>query len=279
MTSLANITAGAVCTLLRPLLRVLLRYNIPFPRFADLAKWVYVQVALEEFQLPDRKQTISRVALLTGLSRKEVLRVTRLASPGDPAITEKQNRAARVVSGWVREPRFHDAENQPAILPFDGEGGATFSALAKAFSGDIPPRAVLDELVRVGVVERLADGRLRLLAPAYLPRAGTEEMLDILGTDVADLVTTIDHNLDPGESGPFFQRKVCYVSFPAEHIPELRRLTEERCQAVLEELDQWLAQHDQEPADAEPSPEHRRVGVAIYYLEGPAKEESHDPDS
>ncbi|KAF0221581.1 MAG: hypothetical protein FD174_350 [Geobacteraceae bacterium] len=276
--NLPNIIAGAVCTLLRPLMRVLLRYNISYTTFADLAKWVYVRVAMEEFQLPGRKQTVSRVALLTGLSRKEVLRVKRLAMPGDPAITEKQSRAARVVSGWVRDPRFHDAENKPALLTLDGEG-MTFSALAKAFSGDIPPRAVLDELIRTGVVERLEDERVRLLAPAYVPRTGKAEKLDILGTDVADLIATIDHNLDPNGGEPFFQRKVCYESFPAEHLPLLRRLTAERCQALLEELDMWMSKHDQESAEEQATAEHRRTGIAVYYFEGPVKEDRHGSDT
>jgi hypothetical protein len=279
MMNLSNIIAGAVCTLLRPLVRVLLRNNISFTTFADLAKWVYVQVALEEFQLPGRKQTISRAALLTGLSRKDVLRVKRLVTPGDPTITEKQSRASRVVSGWVRDPRFHDAENKPALLPFDGEARTSFSSLVKAFSGDIPPRAVLDELIRTGVVERLEDGRVRLLAPAYVPRTGKAEKLDILGTDVADLISTIDHNLDPDGGEPFFQRKVCYESFPAVHIPMLRGLTAERCQALLEELDLWLSEHDQESAEEQATAKHRRTGIAIYYFEGPAKEDRHDSDS
>ncbi|RPJ21242.1 MAG: hypothetical protein EHM35_18465, partial [Planctomycetaceae bacterium] len=106
--NISTVIAGAVCSLLRPLVRILLRNNVPFTTFADLAKWVYVRVALEEFSLAMRKQSISRVALLTGLTRKEVLRVKRHAAPGDPAVSEKQNRAARVVSGWVRDPRFHD---------------------------------------------------------------------------------------------------------------------------------------------------------------------------
>jgi uncharacterized protein DUF6502 len=113
MKLLNEIIFSTVSTLLRPLVRILLRNNVPFPTFADLAKRVYVDVATEEFQLPGRMQSISRVALLTGLSRKEVLRVTRLAPPSDSLAAERHNRAARVVGGWVRDPRFHDGEGQP----------------------------------------------------------------------------------------------------------------------------------------------------------------------
>lgn len=275
MTNLSSIIGSAVSTLLRPLVRILLRNNISYMTFTALAKGVYVQVAREEFQLTGRKQSISRVALLTGLSRKEVLRIKRFTSPDDSAFTEKQSRAARVIGGWVRDSRFHDVDNRPALLPLDGEG-ATFSSLVKTFSGDIPPRSVIDELIRLGVVEHLEDGRVRLLTPAYVPRTGTAEKLNILGTDVADLINTIDHNLDSAENEPFFQRKVCYNSFPVGHLPQLRRLAADCSQELLEELDRWMSRYDQETGEADSAPERRRAGIAIYYFEGPALEDKHE---
>src|SRR4030043_2117543 len=81
-----NITkaiAAAITKLLHPLVMFLLRNGVPYQTFADIAKRVYVDVATEEFDIPGRKQSKSRVSILTGLSRKEVLRVKCLpASSG-----------------------------------------------------------------------------------------------------------------------------------------------------------------------------------------------------
>jgi hypothetical protein len=167
MRDITDIIYCALSSLLRPLVRILLRHNVPFPTFVDLAKRVYVEVALEDFQLPGRKQTVSRAALLTGLSRKEVLRVTRLAPPKDSIAAEQHSRGARVISGWMRDERFLNEERLPADLPFEGEG--SFSELVKGYSGDMTARAVLDELLRVAVLERLPEGKIRLLTPGYLP--------------------------------------------------------------------------------------------------------------
>ena len=64
---------------------------------------------------------------------------------------------ARVVSGWVRDSRFLDSNGQPAVLPVEGNG-VSFNELVRHFSGDMPVRAVLDELDRVGVIDHLPDG-------------------------------------------------------------------------------------------------------------------------
>ena len=87
---------GALEQLLRPLCRLLLRHSVSFNAFADMAKRVYVDVALKDFSLPGKKPTESRVAVLSGLTRKEVHRIL-----ADPVLDgaegfERYNRATRV---------------------------------------------------------------------------------------------------------------------------------------------------------------------------------------
>ena len=52
---------------------------------------------------------------------------------------------------------FADKRGQPANLPFEGEKGS-FSELVRRYSGDVPARAVLDELRRVEVEIESVDG-------------------------------------------------------------------------------------------------------------------------
>ena len=100
---------AAVLRLLRPLVRILLRNGVSYRTFSDFAKWVYVDVARKEFGIEGRKQTTSRVSVITGLSRKEVLRVRQLDRPDDQASSERYNRAARVIAAWRRENDFLDS--------------------------------------------------------------------------------------------------------------------------------------------------------------------------
>jgi hypothetical protein len=264
--------SAAVLRLLRPLIRILLRHGVSCGTFSDLAKWVYVDVATKEFAIEGRKQSTSRVSVLTGLSRKEVMRVRELPRPDDSASAERYNRAARVIAAWRRESHFLDGKGKPAPLDVTGPG-ATFEKLVKLSSGDVPARAILDELVRIGAVERLKNGRVRLLTRAYIPESSDTDKLHILGADVEQLISTIGHNLKPEPMGPRFQRKVAYDNLPDEALPKFRKLSARKGQALLENLDRWLAQHDRDVAPDIEGTGRNRAGLGIYYFEEPYSNE------
>lgn len=259
---------AAVLKLLRPLCRLLLRHHVPFAAFEELAKHTYVQVALEDFGIPGKKPTLSRASILTGLTRKDVTRLASDTAPERAASDEGYNRAARVLTGWARDPDFHGPDGQPRMLaPLDGPD--SFAALVKRYSGDMPARAVLDELLRVGAVAERDDGRLELLTAGYVPRGSEVDKLGILGSDVADLIATIDHNLQHADTDPRFQRKVMYTEFPAAHLPAFRKLSAMQAQALLEKFDRWLADHVDSDRPDDDSPPAMRVGMGIYYFEEP----------
>jgi len=263
-----KLLSAAVLRLLRPLVRILLRNGVSYSTFSDFVKWIYVDVASKEFGIEGRKQSTSRVSVITGLSRKEVMRVRQLARPDDRASTEKYNRAARVIAAWRRDRNFLDAEGKPAPLLMAGPD-ASFSQLVKRFSGDVPVRATLDELIRVGAVERLEDGRVSLLTRTYIPESSDADKLHILGTDVAHLISTVDHNLKSDPIGPFFQRKVAYDNLPDEVLPGFRKHSAKRAQTLLESLDRWLAQHDRDVTPTVKGTGRNNAGIGIYYFEEP----------
>lgn len=268
--------SAAVKRLLRPLVRVLLRNGMSFKAFSDLAKRVFVEVGMGESGIPGKKQTISRVSILSGLSRKEVQRILGEHDVEDGSdLRDRYNRAARVIAGWVRDKDFSDAAGDP--MPLSPEGAReSFGLLVKRYSGDVPARAVLDELLRVGAVERLGDGRIRLLSRAYIPSTSDVDKLDILGADVADLIATIDHNLQRSGSDPRFQRKVMYDNLPIEVMDEFRALSARHSQELIELLDAWLARHDRDTNPAARGTGRMRAGVGIFSFEENLNEQPGD---
>lgn len=156
-------------TVLRPIIRILLRYGLSYPEFNQVARKLYVDVAMcePEFRVPRRgRQYKSRVACITGLSRKEVLRLIDARRPLDDATLRSANRAARVLDGWVTEARYTDSNGTPLALPFRAANGQrSFSELVQRYSGDIPPRAILDELKRVGACSADNDDAITVLTP------------------------------------------------------------------------------------------------------------------
>jgi|SRR5690242_11343944 Family of unknown function (DUF6502) len=256
---------AAVTVLLRPLVRILLRHGIPCDVLSAVARQVYVRVAAEEFVLPGKKQTTSRVSILTGLTRKEVRRIMTTADVKDQEATDRYNRAARVIAGWVRDKEFHDKVGDPLVLPVEGKH-ASFGALVRCYSGDMPVRAMLDELLRVGAVRKTKDGHIRLQARFYVPGKSEADKLHILGTDTADLIATIAHNLN-AQTVPRFQRKVMYDNVPVEAVREFQRLSANRAQAFLEDIDRWLSRRDRDVNPAVNGTGRKRVGIGLYYFE------------
>ncbi|NOZ70195.1 MAG: hypothetical protein GXP46_13360 [Deferribacteres bacterium] len=266
MEDVKQAIASTLVRLLRPLMRVLLKNNIPYGTFADIARWVYVDVASREFRVPGRKQTISRIATITGLTRKEVKRLKEMDAVDDLGAAERYNRAVRVISGWLKDPRFISDRGDPRVLPFEG-GEESFSALVKAYSGDVPPRAILDEMLRAGIVEKMDDRRVRLLNRGYIVTKGEVEKFGIMGRDVSEFISTIHHNITSEPSDAFFQRKVSYDNIPLELYPEVRSRISAMAAEFVESMDRVISQYDR---DANPSIEGRgrkRLGIGVFYFE------------
>ena len=268
-TSIDQALSAAVLTLLQPLVKILLRNGIAYGAFAELARKVYVDVAFRDHGLPGKKQTVSRVSALTGLTRKEAKRLLEQTHPDNQGTNERYNRAIRVISGWLHDPRFCDTRGNPLTLPVD-QGNPSFPLLVKDYSGDIPTRAMLLTLSEAGSVALHGD-QVHLINHAYIPGSDPVDKLTILGTDAGELMATIDHNLTAGELQLHFQRKVSNNQVVSTAIPAFKRLAARRSQALLEDLDHWLAQHEPEIKPGEEPPQTQYVSVGIYYYQA-------DPD-
>ncbi len=254
---------AALAHLLRPLVRTLLRHGVAYGEFSEIAKSVYVQAARDDFPLPGKKPSTSRIAILTGLTRKEV-KAQRETGGRSGEDSSNSNRATRVLSGWYQDPEFTDAEGAPRVLPLNGKR-RSFAALVLRYSGDIPPRAILEELRRVRCVEVDDDDRVHVLSRAYVPVKGDPEGLRILGTALHDLAATLDFNLDPDKKARRrFQRSVFARWLPVESVPVFRRMAAEQAAEVLKSLDSWLQAQEADPKSGKPV---TRSGVGVYYFE------------
>lgn len=224
-----------------PLARILLRYGVSFEEFQVIARRAYVEVAAREFSLTARPSSKSRIALLTGLNRREVARVLEQSEEAEAPATHF-NRSARIVATWLREARFHDASGKPALLPVEG-AEPSFEALVQVHGTEIPVMTVLRELKNSGAVRQTEDGRVCLLTTGYIPSASEIDKLELLGADVAALLTTINRNLvDPEQA--LFQRKVSFPRLSARGVALLQQRVREQGMQLLIELDEELAAHD-----------------------------------
>jgi hypothetical protein len=259
---------AALRTLLRPVVRLVLRHGVTHRDVAELVKELFVEVATEDFGLQGRPTNVSRTALLTGLDRKEVRRIrATLAAPVADADTYgRQDRLSRVLSGWYQDPDFSDA-GIPRRLPLMAASGPSFTSLAQRYGGDVPATTLLKELKRSGAV---ADegGELEARKRYYMPATADTEALVRAGSVIADLGNTVVHNLAPTQKAPpRFEGRATNRLIATSAIGEFRTLLERRGQSFLEEVDAWLTAHETAGAD---QVETKRLGVGLYWIEGPA---------
>lgn len=260
--------AAAISRILRPLARVMLNHGMAYGTFAELARKAYVEEGLEHIERSGKRPTVSAVAALTGLTRKEAKRL-RENSPADNAESSmRYNRAIRVISGWVNDRRFHDENGEPATLPFDGPG-ASFSSLVREYSGDITPVAMLTVLESSRNVATVEAG-IALMERAYIPMSTPLEKLNILGTDVGELIGTIGHNLEVEPGRRFFQRKVSNTLVNAAAVPEFRKFSNRKSQELLEEYHAWLTEHEVNASRDDPD-QATYVAIGIFYTEHPQR--------
>jgi hypothetical protein len=250
---------------LHPLVKMLLRNGIPYGAFCELARWVYVDVASREFMIQGRKQTDSRIATITGLTRKKVRRLKGIAFD-DLGSPSRYNRAVRVIGGWRNDPRFLNSKGLPRELPFEN-AETSFSSLVKQYSGDIPPRAICDEMLRGGVIE-LRKGKVRLLSKGYIVKKEESQTIQILGDDVSALISTINHNLNSETTEAFFQRKVSYDNIPEEALVKIKKIVSKKSEDFIDSIDKLISRYDKDVnPEVKEKGERRKAGLGVFYFE------------
>jgi hypothetical protein len=199
----------AFLLVMRPIVRILLRYGIGYREFLEVTKTAYVDVASSDFGLRGRPTNISRVAVMTGLTRKEVKRLRDKIESGESRITVKTTPLADVLHHWHSEDEFIDSSGAPMTLPFNGED--SFSALVKRFGGDIPAGAMRTELKRVGAVKEDNDGNLTVTSRALEPASGHQKLLTQLVHGAYAMLTNVAYNTNPETNTNSWPLRIAYT--------------------------------------------------------------------
>lgn len=254
-----------VLHILRPLIRILHRKGLAFGEFSLLARKAYVEMAEAALIQAEEKATTSRIAISTGLTRKEVAQL-RQHDAEQLVSLARYNRSVRVIGGWINDPDFNTPEGKPMMLSLQGSH-PSFESLVGRYSGDMPSRAMLRELLQTGVVSQADDETVSLVVDAYIPQGSETEKLSILATDLALLINSINHNLLCEADERRFQRKVSYDNLPIEVLPQFKQMVNEDAMALLVKLNTWLAQQDRDHNPKASGSGRMRAGVGIYYFE------------
>lgn len=260
--------------LLTPLIRILIRYGVTATEATSLLSRAYVDAATAaEFQLPGKRISDTRVALLTGLTRTEVRKLRH--DSGEADSTTNLGRIGRLIAAWSQDPDFTGPYGLPVAIRFEsplGGSGPSFTELVRRHSPDITPRAMLDELLRTGLAHIDDDGLIRSTGRTYIASKLDPAVIEYLGRTMTRLADTLDFNNQMTES---FQRRfertvTTDIGLTDEQYRQFNVYLRAKCQQLLETIDNWLAtQEDRLNAYKTPERSERQrimTGIGVYHF-------------
>jgi hypothetical protein len=177
----AGALIGALAALLEPIALLAVTRGLPYATVEDLLRAAFVEAARHAQPPEAGTRIVSRVATATGLTRREVTRLLQ-APRGLPEVRPAP--ATQVFTRWLSDPRLHDRHGRPMTLPRQGPA-PSFEALARAVTQDVHPRTLLEELVRLGLVEA-RDDDVRVLRESVVAPPGSDRALAFLRSNVGD---------------------------------------------------------------------------------------------
>lgn len=232
----------ALSLMFKPLVRLLIAQGVTHAEFSETAKEVYVEVALRDFE-DDGRLNKSRIAILTGLTRKEVKNVIDRAL-SSRAKQKTYSRPARVLTGWYSDPQFQGPYGIPLELPYESSESdlPSFVQLVRLYSGDMAPRQMLNQLLESGAVVEV-DGRFKAVSRTFRHSQLSPELIQRLGSVGYRVFSSAAKNIDKEvEKKGHFDRMVFADEGCTKEVLELfDGYIRERGQAFLEEMDVWFS--------------------------------------
>lgn len=264
MKSAANLALEFSLKVVRPLARMLIKSGVGYPAFAQALKREFLAAAQQELAARGMPQTDSAVSLLSGAHRRDIRNLTRPATdmPADPDPSRPLSLVAEVVGRWLNDAPFLDAQGQPKMLPRSGDEGS-FDALVARVSSDIRPRAVLDELLRLGGVIEEHEG-VRLVTDSFTPRQGMEEVAWLCGDNLRDALSAGTANLLA--ENKFLEQSIFVDELTQASVDQLhevsRRAWRQAFKLVMQEAqDRFHA----DAQDAAPEEKSKRARFGVYF--------------
>ena len=261
----SGIVIQAIRGVLKPLVRFMLSQGLTYTILIDLIKAIYVEVAMNEFKLEKKRQTDSRISLLTGVHRKDVKRLSEMIEADAPP-PENVTLGAQLVAKWIGQPNYVDKQGRPIPLTRGArEGGEkSFEALVASVSKDIRSRAILDEWLRLGIVHMDANDCVCLDTEAFIPKQGFEEKAYYFQHNLHDhIAASVSNMLELAP--PFVERSVHYDTLTKASAAELVSLGEALGMQALQTVNRRALILEKKDASNQNADQRINFGIYFYY--------------
>lgn len=259
----------AAQALLGPFIRLLVHNGVTYREFCDLTKEVYFKAGLSVLQAQNRKTTESHLALLTGLHRKDVSVFMKQASESvRPEKKSHQSFCSGVIAEWISNPVYSDEAGLAIALPYappETRDGLSFTGLVESVSTDIRPKAVLQEMLRLGLVdEDPLRGIITLKKDAFVPSKSFEDQIGFFNKNVGDHVAAAVSNIE-SEEPRFFERSAFNTGLSAEDVVILKEFIRSDGMAFLKKIYRQSENLVQKHSNQSEFVEAHRITCGVYF--------------
>lgn len=245
----------------QPLVTWLLRSGVGYGEFVAALKPLFLAQAQRELEASGQKVSDSALSLLSGLHRKDVRSLRQSAADELQATVLSRSRwgkpslANQVATQWLGDAQL------PEQLPITGPA-PSFETLAQSISRDVHPRAVLQELQRLGMVQE-HEGQVALVREAFVPDPHHDEARKLMAGAVSDHLQAGVHNLTTAGQGKFLEQSVFADGLSPESVQQLNLLANSLWTQLLKQVVEAATPLCEQDAQ-HPQPQRFRIGLFSY---------------
>lgn len=223
---------AALAHVLEPLARIALARGLTIQATEEALRQAFVQAARQACTGANPDRLTSRISTMTGLTRREVARLTASESPTLPST---RSLTTEVLTAWSTLPAYTHDHGTPRPLPRTG-AEPSFEALAAHVTRDVHPRSLLSEMVRLGLVdEDPVRGTVTLVQRHFVPSHDWAQMVGFLGANVGGhLQAAVDNVLGSGRE--HFEQALLADELSDESVQQARQLIAGQWQHLLSTL-------------------------------------------
>jgi hypothetical protein len=230
-----TIVSNAVSRVLRPLVRMLVSLGINFKDFSENAKRIYLEESVRVLKEDDKEATSSALSMISGIHRKDTSHFLKNPSVESSQLPIAASAAMAVVSDWIVNPDYLDADKKPSPLIYSHSDMdvKSFTTLSNKVIKDIRAKTVLEELLRLNLVE-IKDEIVTLKREAFIPQTSFNEKMVFFSKNISEHIQAAATNVR-SEQPPYFERSAVHDGLNEEDIKQIDAFVRDKGMNLLKD--------------------------------------------
>jgi hypothetical protein len=264
-TPQANALRAALAAL-QPIVELLLDVGINTNEVTRYVRWASVEEAASRQRRLGKKPSISRIAAATGLSRAEVSQLLACSPPTSGSVDLAPRASDNVIAAWLSDPDYLEPTGKPRPLAY-GDGKISFADLVHTYASDIPPRAMLNEMIASKLVTEQSEGTYVPTVSNSRPSLSQRDAIGAFGAKMNALGSTLLRNLHEIDRNRLFETLIQVADVSDTRNPKVANELARRCRTFSQGVERYLLDQARSSSLPDFDRVERTLGVIVAVIE------------